>query len=231
MSPGVIRRSDLMSTSLEYEVDGSVICVDDDLVDGRQVRTSARLVPPSAFVLIRIDGGIAQSIGLEEPVRLEKGERPVFRSFNTDHVNTLTVDERGWEWGADEIAEEDIREIGHFSDDRELFLDSDGDRTIPRGGSVCLSGNGVEHVRSRNAGPRTLTILVNARKREVKPGKISFEELILLAFPNPPSGPQVSFTVSYRKGSLPQPEGSLLPGHNVVVIEGMTFHVTATDKS
>src|SRR3546814_7377380 len=60
---------------------------------------------------------------------------------------------------------------------------------------------------------------------------ISFEELVALAFPQPPTGPQVCFTVSYRKGPPPRPEGSLLPGQSVHVIEGMTFHVTATDKS
>lgn len=220
-----------MSKPYEYEVDGSVIHADDDLIDGREVRTSARLVPPSAFVLIRTDGDIAQSVGLEEQVRLKQGERPVFRSFESDHVNTLTVDERGWEWGADEIAEEDIREISGVPDDNELFLDSDRDRPIPRGGTVALAGNGVEHVRSRKATPRMVTIRVNSRKREVEPGTISFEDLIKLAFETPPTGPNVSFTVSYRKGSPPQPEGSLLPGQSVHVIEGMVFHVTATDKS
>lgn len=220
-----------MSKSYEYEVDGSVIHADDDLIDGREIRTSARLVPPSAFVLIRTDGGIAQSVGLEEQVQLEKGERPVFRSFASDHVNTLTVDELGWEWGADEIAEADIREIGRVPADHELFLDSDADRPIPAGGSVPLAGNGVEHIRSRESAPRLITIRVNSRKRQVQPGTISFEELIKLAFETPPSGPNVAFTVSYRKGPPPRPEGSLLPGQSVHVIEGMVFHVTATDKS
>jgi hypothetical protein len=77
----------------------------------------------------------------------------------------------------------------------------------------------------------TISILINARKRQVRPGNISFEELIALAFETPPSGPQVSFTVSYRNGPRPRPEGSLLPGQSVHIIEGMTFNVTATDKS
>lgn len=46
-----------MSHVLEYEVDGSVITTNDDLIDGRAVRTSAGLNPASAHVLIRIDGG------------------------------------------------------------------------------------------------------------------------------------------------------------------------------
>jgi len=82
-----------------------------------------------------------------------------------------------------------------------------------------------------SAKAKTTTILVNARKRAVRPGKISFEELLALAFETPPTGPQVAFTVSYRNGPRPRPEGSLLPGQSVHIIEGMTFNVTATDKS
>lgn len=216
---------------LEYEVDGAVLTTDDDLIDGRQVRESAKLAPASEHVLIRTDGGIAQSIGLEEQVHLSRGKRAVFRSFQTDHVNTLTVDERGWEWGADSIAEADIRLIGQVADDHELYLDSDHDQPIPRDGSVELAGRGVERVRSRRIKPRLVTILVNARAREVEPGPISFEQLVALAFPEPPTGPQVSFTVSFRKGPPKRPEGSLLAGQSVNVVQGMTFHVTATDKS
>lgn len=78
---------------------------------------------------------------------------------------------------------------------------------------------------------KVIEIFVNARRREVQPGNIRFEELIELAFPNPPSGPNVAFTVSWRKGPRNKPEGSLLPGQSVHVVEGMTFNVTATDKS
>jgi hypothetical protein len=220
-----------MSKCLEYEIDGSVIQTADEILDGREVRVFASLVPPSSFVLIRTDGGLAESLGLEEQVHLQRGERAVFRSFEADHVNMLTVDERGWEWGADEIAEEDIRVIGRIPEDHDLFLDTDADRPIPRGGLVNLAGCGVERVRSRKAEPRLIGIVVNGRPREVQPGEISFEQLILLAFPTPPSGPQVSFTVSFRKGRAPRPEGSLLPGQSIHVIEGMTFNVSATDKS
>lgn len=220
-----------MPKLFEYEVDGSVIRAADDLIDGREVRTSAGLNPASTYVLIRTDRGFAQSVGLEDEVRLSEGERPIFRSFESDHVNTLTVNERGWEWGADEIAEEDIRIIGRVPEGHELILDSDRDRPIELGGMVRLDGDDVERVRSREAGPETLKILVNARKREVEAGSISFEELIRLAFPTPPSGPNIAFTVSYRKGPASRPEGSLLPGQSVELVKGMVFHVTATDKS
>ena len=220
-----------MPKQLEYEVDGSPIRSTDEILDGREVRSSAGLVPPSSFALIRTDRGLAESVGLEERVTLHAGERASFRSFRSDHLNMLTVDERGWEWGADAIGERDIRAIARLPDDHELFLDSDADRPIERDGSVDLSRGGVERVRSRKAQPRAIGIVVNGRAREVKPGRIGFEQLLDLAFPTAPTGPDVSFTVSYRKGPKNRPEGSLLPGQSVHVIEGMTFNVSATDKS
>lgn len=215
----------------EYLVNGSPLHTDDEIVGGRQVRIAAGLVPPSSFILIRTDGGIAQSMGLEENVRLKIGAPAIFRAFETDRVFTFTVDERGWEWGAPEIEEEEIRRIAGIADDHELFLDSDHDRAIPRGGSVRLSGGGVEHVRSRLIAPRSVRIIVNGRERRVEAGIISFEQLVAIAFPEPPTGQQVLFTVSYRKGPNERPEGSLLPGQTVHVRNGMIFNVTATDKS
>lgn len=218
-------------SKIEYEVDGAVFATHDDQLDGRQLRDSAGLSPASDYVLFRIDEGFASSIGLEETVELPRDRKAIFRSFENDHVNTLTVNERGWEWGADEIAEVDIRRIGHIPEDHELFLDSDHDVIIAHGTAIQLTGHGVERVRSRKKKPPLVTILVNARPREVEPGLISFERLIAVAFAEPPTGPQVSFTVSYRKGPADRPEGSLLPGQSVTVVQGMTFNVTATDKS
>lgn len=219
-----------VSPPFEFELDGAVLRTDDPILDGREIRTLGRLSPASDYVLVRTDGGIAASIGLEETVRVDDG-RPAFRSFESDRTYSLTVDERGWEWGEPGIDARDIRRISSVPEDRELFLNSNHDQVIPDGGRVDLDGRGVEHVRSRRRVPKAIGIIVNGRPREVAPGDIGFEQLVGLAFPTPPVGQQLSFTVSFRKGPQPRPEGSILPGQSVHVVEGMTFHVTATDKS
>ena len=218
-------------SKIKYEIDGAIFATQDDQLDGRQLRDSAGLSPSSDYVLVRIDEGFARSIGLEETEELPRDRKAIFRSFESDHINTLTVNERGWEWGADEIAEADVRRIARVPDDHELFLDSGSDVVIEDGAAIPLAGHGVERIRSRKKKSPLITILVNARPREVEPGLISFERLIALAFAEPPTGPQVSFTVSYRRGPADRPEGSLLPGQSVTVVQGMTFNVTATDKS
>jgi len=78
---------------------------------------------------------------------------------------------------------------------------------------------------------QTVNIIVNARPRNLAKTEISFEEILLLAYDQPPSGPNWVFTVTYHRGHGEKPEGSLRAGGSVKVKEGMVFDVTATDKS
>lgn len=77
---------------------------------------------------------------------------------------------------------------------------------------------------------QTITIIVNARPKSVAKDEISFEEIIRLAYDNPPSGPNWVFTVTYHRGHGNK-EGSLHPTETVKAKDGMVFDVTATDKS
>src|SRR3546814_407699 len=139
-----LRRIGMAQQRFHYEVNGSVLETGDEILDGRQIRSSAQLAPPSAFALVRTDEGIGQAIGLEEEVRLAPGATARFQAFESDRIFTFTVDERGWEWGTDEIAEAEIRRIAAIPDHRELFLDSDQDQPIPHGGKIRLSGKRSE---------------------------------------------------------------------------------------
>lgn len=75
------------------------------------------------------------------------------------------------------------------------------------------------------------TIVVNGRERSVTTDFLSFEEIVVLAFDPVPVGPNVTFTVTYRKGPKERPQGTLTPGNSVKVKKGMVFNVTATDQS
>jgi hypothetical protein len=76
---------------------------------------------------------------------------------------------------------------------------------------------------------KTVTIVVNGRRHEVRKGELTFTEIVMLA--NLPTGPNIVYTVTYRKGDGHRPEGSLVEGESVRVKNGMIFNVTATDKS
>jgi hypothetical protein len=213
----------------EFLVDGAPHRTDDKTLDGRQVRAAAALTPARDYVLIQIIDGIGRSIGLEDPVELDKAEPAIFLSFRGDRIFTFTLNERGWEWGAATIRAEDLYRYGNLDEDIELVLDGDRDTVVPPDGEINLSGRGVEHVQTRES--RTVTIKVNARQRVVERGPISFEQLVALAFPDQQPGPNTTYTITYRKGPAPKPEGSLLPGQSVNVKNGMIFNVRSTDKS
>ena len=79
----------------------------------------------------------------------------------------------------------------------------------------------------------TVTIIVNGREKPVeKNAELTVAQVIALAFDNPPTGPNVQFTITYRKGGNEhRPEGTLSGNDTVKVKEGTVFNVTATDKS
>ncbi len=76
----------------------------------------------------------------------------------------------------------------------------------------------------------TYTIVVTGRPRLVTEYEISFSEVVALA-DNLPSGDNVVYTITYRRGHGHKPEGTLTEGNTVKVKEGMIFNVRATDKS
>jgi hypothetical protein len=72
-------------------------------------------------------------------------------------------------------------------------------------------------------------IIVNGRPRRVDATQLNFEQVTEIAFPGG-GGPNVMFTVTFRKGD-PKKEGSLLAGQTVAIVNGMIFDVVRTDKS
>ncbi|MBD2512708.1 multiubiquitin domain-containing protein [Nostoc sp.] len=78
---------------------------------------------------------------------------------------------------------------------------------------------------------KDFTIVVNARQKVVTAKELSFTEIVALAFDNPPTGGNIVFTLTYRKGEGNKPEGTLVEGETVKIKDGMIFNVTATDKS
>lgn len=78
---------------------------------------------------------------------------------------------------------------------------------------------------------REFTIIVNGREKTVTTKKLTFDQVVNLAFENPPSGEFICFTITYRKGRGDKPEGTLIEGESVKIKEGTIFNVTVTDKS
>jgi hypothetical protein len=74
-------------------------------------------------------------------------------------------------------------------------------------------------------------IIVNGREKEWEAKEISFDQVVELAYPNPPVGSNIEYTISYRRGEGNKPEGTLAEDGSVKAKDGMIFDVTATDLS
>ena len=62
---------------------------------------------------------------------------------------------------------------------------------------------------------KEITIVVNGTQKHVPKEELAFDEVVKLAFENPPYGDNTLFTATYRRGHGNKPEGILAPGESV----------------
>jgi hypothetical protein len=74
-------------------------------------------------------------------------------------------------------------------------------------------------------------IVVNGDRRVVHGECLTFEEIVKIAYPVPPPGTDVQFTVQYTRGPETKPAGTLIEGQSVKIQDGMEFDVTPTNRS
>ncbi|MGZ8873832.1 MAG: multiubiquitin domain-containing protein [Halobacteriota archaeon] len=76
---------------------------------------------------------------------------------------------------------------------------------------------------------KSITIIVNGRPREVTDHKLTYLQVVQLAFPDEQPSAGVVYTVTF---SNPHgKDGSLVDGQEEVVKDGMIFNVRKTDQS
>lgn len=155
-----------------FDVEGVEYSTGDDLLDGRQIRSISGHDPAANYRLIEICDRYTTSVGLEDSVDLSEGKR-AFRIFEGDRNFDFTVEDRGWEWGAPEISETDIRTIGKIAESREIVVDRAGksESVVPRGGMIKVSGDDVERIYSRKmSGPKKIgiTFVIGGEPTEVR---------------------------------------------------------------
>lgn len=80
-----------------------------------------------------------------------------------------------------------------------------------------------------DAQSKEVTVMINGRPFKVAKDDLSFSDIVTMS--NQPTGPNVSYTITFRRGHGNKPEGSLVEGNDVKVKDGMIINVTATDKS
>lgn len=143
----------------------------------------------------------------------------------------LSINGKLYEWNHPNITGAEIRSLGNIPIDDEIFLENPKpkeDELIPDDKKVNLARPGIERFYSK---AKDVTILVNGTQHKWTKEKISFKEVIVLAFGQFIDKPTMVYTVAYEDGPVQNPEGSMFAGQEVFVKHKMIFNATATDKS
>lgn len=90
--------------------------------------------------------------------------------------------------------------------------------------SVQSKGNPPGHDKEFN-------IIVNTRPEVWKEKKITYEQVIIVAYGEYIDDEFNVYSITFTKGEKPQHEGSLTKGKSVPVKDGMIFDVTHTNRS
>ncbi len=74
------------------------------------------------------------------------------------------------------------------------------------------------------------TVIINGRSVIVTARELTFDQVVELS--ELPTGPNIVFTITYRRGEGNKPEGSMVEGGDPVKVkDGMIFNVDRTDRS
>jgi hypothetical protein len=119
--------------------------------------------------------------------------------------------------------------LADIGQNRDLYRVGNGNREdveIPRD-DTTIDLVEDEHFYSQ----KEIKIIVNGEETETSETRLDFNEVVAIAFAIPPTGENIMFTITYRKGPNANPKGTLSEGGSVKVKKGMIFDVTATDRS
>ena len=116
--------------------------------------------------------------------------------------------------------------MGHYPDDTlRNYSDTLADKQDSQG-----MGAHSNKKNDHNSGhDKTYSIIVNGRQREVTDHKLTYLEVVQLAYPGEEPSDKIVFTVTY---SNPHgKDGSLVAGDEIKIKDGVIINVVRTDQS
>jgi Multiubiquitin len=194
-------------------VNDTTVKFSEPLPKGEHILEKAGLKPAGDYALIQVMRHSSRSVGLDEKVDLRAEGTEVFRAFKTGEIFRFTLNDHGYEWGAEKVPEPELRAIGHVPEDEVLVLERDGtDIDLMPADVVDLGRGGTEHLRTEK---RLITVFFENKPREIPRGTYTTEQLKTLF------GVQAGYVLEFinEEGQLTP----LKPGAKLRVKEGMRF--------
>ncbi|QGZ53416.1 multiubiquitin domain-containing protein [Paraburkholderia acidiphila] len=216
-------------------VDFRSVMVTDPVPTGRQILAAAGLDDRDDFTLCAIlPSGDFEDVSLNETFDLRGQGAERFIAFRTDRDFKLTLNERQLIWGQPTILGEALYVLSDIDAQQAVFLEVRGgtDRLIEREDRVDLTEPGVERFITARRPVKGYVIVVNSRDEPVPEKRVTFEQVVQLAFPGAPAEPNVRYSMTYRHAASRPHAGELAEGGSVEVQHhGTIFNVTKTVQS
>ncbi len=206
--------------------------IHDPIPTGSQILDAAGITDPVNFVAYRIlHNGLLEALRPDETTDLRDSGAERFIIFRTDRSFRFLLNDRSFDWGAPHITGLTLKKLAGVDPVSmavvQEVLGALG-RTIADLDFVDLAAPGVERFVTRT---QEYDILVNTRPKHVVGATLTFWAVVMLAFPQAVQNATTYYTVTFKRGPRPNPEGSMVAGDGVYLKEGMLFNVTSTDKS
>jgi hypothetical protein len=197
---------------------------------GRQILAAAGFENVDEYSLFAIlPQGDFEDVRLDETFDLRSKGVERFVAFRTDRDFRLTLNDHELQWGKPLITGKALYDLAKASDDQAVFLKGPGgeDRLVEPHDLIDLAAPGIERFITA---VRTYEIIVNSRPKTVTGRRVTFEQIVQLAFPGS-HNPSVDFSMTFRHAASQPHAGELGPGGIVEVKNGTTFNVTRAVQS
>jgi hypothetical protein len=217
-----------------YDLNFRHLIVRDPVPLGCQILESAGLDPQKGFSLYAIlPNGDFEDVRLDEPFDLRGRGAERFVTFDTDRTFKLTLNNHQLVWGTPSIAGSALYTLANANAEEAVFREVRGgtDHLVEPSDTIDLTAAGIEQFITAPKPPQTYEITVNARPRIVNAKRVTFEQVVLLAFPGA-HAPNIVFSMTYRHAASAPHAGELAAGGSVEVKkQGTIFNVTSCVQS
>ncbi|RTR58806.1 hypothetical protein DY931_21355 [Pseudomonas aeruginosa] len=214
------------------DLDYRPLVIADPVPTGKQVLEAAELRPVDEYLLFQVlTNGHLELLSPDETTDLRQAGIESFLAFKNDRTFRFFIDGRAQDWGGQRISGHTLKQLAGVdprSYDVFLIIPGGADELIEDRDLFDLGRPGVEHFAAVEI---NIEVFVNTEPVVVHAHKLSYWEVVRLAYPDAAPGPNAQFTVSYAKGHEGNSLQNLVDGQHVRIKKGMHFNVTPTDKS
>lgn len=213
---------------LKFRIEGREYETLDQYKTGKELKKLAD-IPLEVKLYIKVEEGYEPGI-VENEDRIDIARKGLEEFYVKDKLK-FTINGTEFVSYKQYLTGKELKELGNVKETEELYLKVEPpyeNELIEDSDEVNLARKGKEHFISQKF---SVVIIVNARAKNWEKRKISFEEVVVLAFGTYDPNPNRIYTVSYSNGPGPKPEGTMVRGENVKVKNKMNFDVSATDRS